>query len=75
MRPTRTTKKGTEQLVLKSGFAAVPLSSEIRVLKTVHQAFSHCFIFSLLFFKHLINWKKTNNLAREESLCLLAQPF
>lgn len=38
-------KKGTEQFVLKSGFAAVLLNSEIPILKTVYPAFPHCFIF------------------------------
>lgn len=48
-------EKGTEQLVLKSGFAAVSLCSEIPILKTVHKAFSHSYIFSLPFSKRLIN--------------------
>lgn len=48
-------EKGTEQLVLKSGFAAVSLCSEIPILKTVHTSSSDSYIFSLLFSKFLIN--------------------
>lgn len=37
-------EKGTEQPVLKSGFVGAPLSREIPIFKSVHQAFFHCLI-------------------------------